>query len=51
MGNNLFDKDFFNMTTGFAVIVVLVLAFISYLGTQMPDRQTASPAAVEQGTQ
>ncbi len=43
--NNLFDKDFFNMTTVFAVIVVSVLAVISYLGSRLPDHQTAAPAA------
>ena len=45
---NPFDKDFFNMSTGFAVIVVGVLVVISYLGTQLPDHQQAAPAAAQE---
>jgi len=43
---NLFDKDFFKMSTGFALVVVVVLAFISFVGRDIAGRQTAAPAAV-----
>jgi len=48
---NLFDKEFFNMTTGFAVIVVLVLAFISYIGTRLESKShQATPTTSYEST-